>query len=157
MDQSGLQRDHLIESPLEQSETESWEEDWITAYTDHLKERLGRLKILDMTQMVDVEKIYTEVVVTDTIRRRQFRTIRDLMSALEADLEGAEFKGLRRLTLSAPENRLKAFDAVKQNRKLMVYGKLGAGKSMLLKGLALYFPELEPQEELIPVYISLRD
>lgn len=157
INQSGLYGDQPMDSPLEQSELENWEEDWVTAYAVHLKERLGRLKILDMTQMVDVEKIYTEVVVTDTIRRRQFRTIRDLMSALEADLEGSEFKGLRRLTLSAPENRLKAFDAVKQNRKLMVYGKLGAGKSMLLKGLALYFPELEAEEELVPVYISLRD
>ncbi|KAB8318009.1 NACHT domain-containing NTPase [Tolypothrix campylonemoides VB511288] len=119
-------------------------------------ERYGRMRVLDMTQPIKVNDIYTNVNILEKIPGRRWLGIDELLQ--ERKSEDFERFGLLRTT----EKRVSGQEAVKRYSKLMVLGKPGAGKTMFLKYLAIQCIEGHFQGDVmarlrVPIFITLKD
>jgi predicted NACHT family NTPase len=118
-----------------------------------VKERCGTMRVLDMTQPIELagnQGIYTDVNILEKITGRRRLKIAELL--VNAGLEGFE-----RFGLSSVEKRVPGLEAVKQDKKLIVLGKPGAGKTTFLKFLAISCIEGDFLNNLVPVFITLKD
>ncbi|MBD2104464.1 NACHT domain-containing NTPase [Leptolyngbya sp. FACHB-261] len=135
-------------------------DDWLERYQQYLRRKCGSMKVLSMTEPVNLDNIRTQVNVFKSIRGRKPRTIKEFLAALESGKD----QSLNRLTYMGDEERVDALEAVKHHCKLMIWGKPGAGKTTLLKHLALHFPIEhchhcpmgELKEPPIPIFIQLK-
>lgn len=125
--------------------------DWLSSYKKTIRHKCGTMQVLDMTQSVELDTIYTEVMVQK--RRRKQRSIEELLKTLD-DIENQN--NISRIS-QATDIRIKALEAVKQYRRLLVLGLPGCGKTTFLKFLALQFSKDESSDQLIPIYIPLRE
>ena len=117
----------------------------LKTYREWLKGKCSDISVLDMNQPIRLEEIYTEAHFLSSPRRR-------------AELEIAEaFSKSYRKSEDEQKFFLKAADVVTKNRKLMILGLPGAGKSTFLKRLALYHLDTPlGDENVLPVYLRLR-
>ncbi|BAY17602.1 hypothetical protein NIES21_34420 [Anabaenopsis circularis NIES-21] len=110
----------------------------------------GTMRILDMTQPVGLNDIYTNVNILEKITGRRRLGIDELLQQCTSD----DFNhfGLVKIT----EKRLPALAAVEKYSKLMILGKPGAGKTTFLKYLAIQCIKGEFQAERIPIFVTLK-
>ncbi|MBW4542015.1 MAG: NACHT domain-containing NTPase [Myxacorys chilensis ATA2-1-KO14] len=119
-----------------------------------VKERCGTMRVLDMTQPIELtgkQGIYTNVNILERITARDRREIAQLLQ--NAGLEEFDRVGLSRVR----EGRVAGIEAVKRHNKLMVLGKPGAGKSTFLKYLAMQCIEGYFFGDRVPLFITLKD
>ncbi|MBW4597628.1 MAG: NACHT domain-containing NTPase [Brasilonema angustatum HA4187-MV1] len=119
--------------------------------TPYIKQRCGTMQVLDMTQPIGLDNIYTDVNIFEKIIGRTRREIGELLQ--NCNLEDFDRFGLSKVT----QERVPGLQAVKKHSKLMVFGKPGAGKTTFLKYLAMQCIEGQFQKERFPIFITLKD
>ena len=104
-------------------------------------ERCGTMRVLDMTQPVDLDRIYTDVnIIKDVTGRRRIgydEVMEDVNRVSHGDIESG-------------------LDAVEEFQKLVVWGKPGAGKTTFMKYLAMSCLGDRFHGELVPIFVQLR-
>jgi predicted NACHT family NTPase len=118
---------------------------------DSIQERCGTMRVLDMSQPIGLNEIYTAVNILETITGSQRREIRDLMQGCTP--ENFDRLGLSKVT----QERVPGLQAVEKYSKLIVLGKPGAGKTTFLKHLAIQCNGGEFQANRVPIFITLKD
>ena len=113
-----------------------------------IQEWCGTMRVLDMTQPIELSKIYTNVNVLEKITpyRRKSRE--------EFDLEVEDFDRFGLGTVI--EERVSGLSAVEKYKKLTVLGKPGSGKTTFLKYLAIQCNQGEFKPNLVPIFITLK-
>jgi predicted NACHT family NTPase len=96
-----------------------------------IQERCGTMRVLDMSQPIGLNDIYTNVNILERITGRRRKEIAELLQ--ECNSEDFERFELGRIS----EERVPGLEAVEKYSKLMILGKPGAGKTTFLKYLAI--------------------
>lgn len=116
-----------------------------------IQEQCGKMRVLDMTQPIGLNDIYTNVNILEKITGRRRKEIYEL-------LEESNFGDFERFGLGEiKEKRVPGLEAVEKYSKLMILGKPGAGKTTFLKYLAIQSIEGKFKTELVPIFITLKD
>lgn len=115
-----------------------------------IQQKCGIIRVLDMSQPIELNDIYTDTYILEKITGRRRLEITDLLKICDWD----KFK---RLQVNSFEHRISALQAVKQYQKLIILGKPGAGKTTFLKYLAIQCNLGKLQENLVPIFITLKD
>lgn len=114
-------------------------------------DKCGFMRVLDMSQPINLDDIYTDVNILEKITGRRRLGIAELLAqAGVEDFERFSLSGTR-------EKRVPGLQAVEQYSKLMILGKPGAGKTTFLKHLAIQCVEGQFKPELVPLFITLKD
>lgn len=112
--------------------------------------RCGIMRVLDMTQPIQLNDIYTDVNILEKITGQRWIGNQLLQ---ETNFEDFERFGLSRIT----EERVPALKAVEKYSKLMILGKAGSGKTTFLKYLAIQCINGEFQSCMVPIFVNLKD
>ncbi len=112
-------------------------------------ERCGTMRVLDMTQPVDLDRIYTDVnIIKDVIGRRRI--------GYDEVMEVCTREHFDRFLVGTIKERVKGFEAVEEFQKLVVLGKPGAGKTTFMKYLAMSCLAGRFHGELVPIFVTLK-
>ncbi len=113
--------------------------------------RCGIIRVLDMSQPIGLNDIYTNVNILEKINGRRRLDIADLLKICVSD----EFErpGLGRIA----QDRVSGLEAVEKYSKLIVLGKPGAGKTTFLKHVAIQCCLGELQANRVPIFVTLKD
>ena len=118
---------------------------------DSIQTKCGSMRVLDMTQPIDLNSIYTNVNILEKITGRQRLELQELIQRCSSeDFERFSLSGVQ-------EARIPALEAVDKYPKLMILGKPGAGKTTFLKYVALTCIEGIFKPNLIPLFVTLKD
>jgi predicted NACHT family NTPase len=116
-----------------------------------IQKRCGTMRVLDMTQPITIDSIYTSVNILEKISRNQRHSVEELM-------DGCEVEEFDRFVLGTVlQERIPALKAVERHDKLMILGKPGAGKTTFLKWLALQCNEGGFLVDQVPFFITLKE
>jgi predicted NACHT family NTPase len=118
-----------------------------------IQERCGTMRVLDMSQPIGLNDIYTDVNILEKITGRRRVEISELLQGFNPESEDFDRFGLSRVT----EKRVPGLEAVEHYSRLMVLGKPGAGKTTFLKYLAIQCISGELQADRVPIFITLKD
>lgn len=113
--------------------------------------RCGTIRVLDMSQPIGLNDIYTKVNILEKITGRRRKEIPELL--LECTREKFDRVGLPRIT----EERVPGLDVIKKYANLIILGKPGAGKTTFLKYLAIECILGEALDKLVPIFVTLKD
>ena len=116
----------------------------------HIESRCGMVRVLDMSQPIDLNHIYTNVNILEKISRHQRLEVSDLLKI--GDVDEFERPNLGRIA----QERVLGVEAVNKYSKLVVLGKPGAGKTTFLKYIAMQCSSGQLQAHLVPIFISLK-
>ena len=113
-----------------------------------IQERCATMRVLDMSHPINLEDIYTGTDILEKITSRRRLGIAELLATYhESD----------RLGMSAiDESRVSSIEALTRYHKWMLLGKPGAGKTTLLKYTALKCSQGDIFNELVPIFVTLR-
>ncbi|PZU95372.1 MAG: hypothetical protein DCE90_12545 [Pseudanabaena sp.] len=112
-------------------------------------ERCGTMRVLDMTQPVDLDRIYTDVnIIKDVTGRRRI--------GYDEVMEVCTREHFDRFLVGTIKERVKGFEAVEEFQKLVVLGKPGAGKTTFMKYLAMSCLAGKFHGELVPIFVTLK-
>jgi predicted NACHT family NTPase len=114
------------------------------------QELCGTMRILDMTQPIELSQIYTDVNILEKLTALRRKTIDELLE--ECGYEDFDRFGLGKVV----ENRVLGVKAVEKYKKLIVLGKPGAGKTTFLRYLAIQCNQGLFQPQLVPIFIPLK-
>lgn len=117
----------------------------------YIQSKCGMMRVLDMSQPISLDGIYTNVNVLEAISSQQRLDITDLLKVCATD----EFHrpNLGRIV----RERVLGVAAVRKYDKLMILGKPGAGKTTFLKHVAIQCSSRQLQAERVPIFIALKD
>ncbi len=118
---------------------------------DSIITRCGIIRVLDMSQPIGLNDIYTKVNILEKITGRRRKEIPELL--LECTRENFDRVGLSRIT----EERIPGLDAILKYALLVILGKPGAGKTTFLKYLAIECILGEALDKLVPIFVTLKD
>ncbi|MGK7922119.1 MAG: NACHT domain-containing protein, partial [Trichodesmium sp.] len=110
----------------------------------------GTMKVLDMTQSIGLNDIYTNVNILEKITSR----IRKDIYQVQKEYNAENFERFEIGKVS--QERIPGIEIVKRYSKLMVLGKPGAGKTTFLKYLAIQCIDGDLLTHLVPIFITLR-
>lgn len=116
-----------------------------------IQKQCGTIRVLDMSQPIGLDDIYTKVNIIEKITGRRRKEIPELFQ--ECNLENFDRFGLSRIA----EERVPGLDAVNKYTKLMILGKPGAGKTTFLKHLASQCITGNVLNKLVPIFVTLKD
>jgi transcriptional regulator with XRE-family HTH domain len=115
-----------------------------------IKTKYSSMRVLDMTQPIDLNAIYTNVNILEQITGLQRLELKEL-------LQSFSLEDFERFSLSKPQELcIPALDAVDKYSKLMILGKPGSGKTTFLKYVALQCIEGKFKPHLIPLFVTLK-
>lgn len=115
-----------------------------------IQKRCGTMRVLDMTQPIELNKIYTSVNILEKITGRKRLEFSQLM-------ENCDPEHFDRFVLSkVTEERVPGLNVVERCSKLMVLGKPGAGKTTFLKYIATQCISGKLKKNYIPIFITLK-
>lgn len=117
----------------------------------HIQQKCGTMRVLDMSQPIELGEIYTNVNILEKITSRRRLGINELMQNL--DLNEFDRLGLGKIS----EKRISGEIAVENHSKLMILGKPGSGKTTFLKYIAIQCNSGIFRRSNIPIFISLKD
>ncbi len=122
-------------------------------FYETIQQRCGTMRVLDMTQPVGLNNIYTDVNILEKITGRRRLEIAKLQQNFDLEFHDFNRYGLTDIE----QKRVPGLEAVKNNSKLMVLGKPGAGKTTFLKYLAIQCIRGELQANQVPIFITLKE
>ena len=116
-----------------------------------MQQKCGIMRVLDMSQPIDLDDIYTNVNVLEKIIGRRRLGVAELLKVCVAD----DFNrpGLGQIV----QNRVPGLQALTNYPKLIVLGKPGSGKTTFLKHLASQCNSGKLETDKVPVFITLKD
>jgi len=117
---------------------------------DIIQEWCGTMRVLDMSQPVEMSRIYTDVNVLEKLSAHRRKTIKEFLA--ESNLEDLEKFGLGRIT----EKRVPGESAVVKYKKLILLGKPGSGKTTFVKYLAIQCNKGTFMQNLVPIFLNLK-
>ncbi len=112
-------------------------------------ERCGTMRVLDMTEPVDLDRIYTDVNILKDVTGRRRIGYDDVMEVCTRE-------HFDRFLVGTIQERVTGLKAVDEIQKLVVLGKPGAGKTTFMKYLAMSCIGGKFHEELVPIFVELR-
>lgn len=116
----------------------------------NIQQKCGIMRVLDMSQPIGLNDIYTNVNILEKISGRRRLEVADLLKVYPLKFDRP---GLGRIF----EQRVPGLEAVNQHSKLMVLGKPGSGKTTFLKYIAIRCSLGEFQIGKIPIFITLKN
>lgn len=116
-----------------------------------IQKSCGTMRVLDMTQPIDLGSIYTQVNILEKITGSKRVELHQLLENFSLE-ENFDRLGLCEIK----EKRVEGLEAVQNNDKLMVLGKPGAGKTTFLKYLAIQCNKEDFLKDRVPVFIPLK-
>ncbi|MGB3638513.1 MAG: NACHT domain-containing NTPase [Rivularia sp. (in: cyanobacteria)] len=122
-------------------------------FYETIEKRCGTMRVLDMPQPIGLNNIYTDVNILEQITGRRRLKIANLQQNFDPTFHDFNRYGLP----DVEQKRVPGLEAVKNNPKLMVIGKPGAGKTTFLKYLAIQCIRGELQANLLPIFITLKE
>jgi len=120
--------------------------EWLDCYREYMTVKCGTMRVLTMASPITSSSIYTEINVLKRIKGRKLNSNADSRTLPS---EAYYYKR----TIANDETS--ALNALEQYHKLFVWGGPGAGKTTLVKNLALHLIK-DGIGKLVPVYISLK-
>jgi predicted NACHT family NTPase len=117
----------------------------------NIQKRCGTMRVLDMSQPITIDSIYTSVNILEKISRNQRRSIEELQEECEVEDFDRFILGM------VKQKRILALEAVERHDKLMILGKPGAGKTTFLKWLALQCNGGRVLVDRVPFFITLKE
>ena len=118
---------------------------------DNIQDKCGSMRVLDMSQPIDLNAIYTTVNILEKITGRRRLEMAELLQSFSLET-------FERFSLSGVQDpRVPGLEAVSKYAKLMILGKPGAGKTTFLKHVALQCIEGAFKPTLVPLFITLKD
>ncbi|MBN3924852.1 NACHT domain-containing NTPase [Nostoc sp. NMS4] len=118
-----------------------------------IQELCGTMKVLDMSQPIPLNDIYTDVNILENITGRKRLKISQLLDSFDSESQDCGRFGLSKVI----EERVPGLIAVERYSKLMVLGKPGAGKTTFLKNLALQCINGQFTTDTVPIFITLNE
>jgi predicted NACHT family NTPase len=115
-----------------------------------LQQKCGFMRVLDMSQPMALNDIYTNVNLLEKINGRRRLDIAALLKVCTA-------KELDRPGLGGNNVPIQGLEAVQRYPKLIVLGKPGAGKTTFLKHIALQCKHGLLKGDRVPIFIPLKD
>ena len=116
-----------------------------------IKKRCGKMQVLDMTQSIGLDDIYTQVNILQSITDSFRYSIKDLMDKCNLnELERFNFGKIK-------QKRVSGLTAVKENPQMMIWGKPGSGKTTFLKYIAIQCLGNKLLGDHVPIFITLKD
>jgi len=147
------QQSHPITEPVENNlDTDALVQEVRHKIQPSIQEQCGTMKVLDMTQPIGLEDIYTNVNILEKIIGRRRLALNEMLQDFDLSSEEFDRCGLGQIT----EQRVPGLDAVKRDSKLLVLGKPGAGKTTFLKYLAIQCTNSQVLGKRVPVFITLK-
>ena len=130
----------------------------ITSLVNQLREqvkadietRCGTMRILDMSQPIGLNDIYTKVNILEKINARRRKNIAELT-------ENCDTENFDRFNFGQVKEKIPGKEAVNKYRTLLILGKPGAGKTTFLKHLAIQCNRGLFQGDLVPFFITLKE
>ncbi len=117
-----------------------------------VKKECGKMRVLDMEQDIALGEIYTDVNILETLTAKQRLGLEDLQGLFNSELEDFE-----RLGWGKAQKRVSGLEAVQSHRKLMIWGKPGAGKTTFLKYIAMECLAERVGTDCFPIFLSLKE
>ncbi|BAY12116.1 NACHT domain-containing protein [Calothrix sp. NIES-2098] len=160
-DRLDLEWEEIVTQPASETKLEQTQDTHIdiTFITQEIREKIkplilercGTMRVLDMTQPVGLEDIYTNVNILEKITGQRRKEIAEFLK----DFTDGDFErfGLGKIT----EKRVSGQEAVEKHPKLMILGKPGAGKTTFLKYLAIQCIAGKFQSERVPIFVTLKN
>jgi predicted NACHT family NTPase len=112
-------------------------------------DRCGTMRVLDMTEPVDLDRIYTDVnIIKDVSGRRRI--------GYDEVMEVCTREHFDRFLVGTIQKRVTGLKAVDEIQKLVVLGKPGAGKTTFMKYLAMSCLGNRFHGELVPIFVTLK-
>ncbi len=119
----------------------------------YIQEKCGTMKVLTMSQPIELNEIYTNVNILEKITGTRVLKIATMLENFNPESENFDRFGLgNRVGKSRP-----GINTVKNYPKLMVLGKPGAGKTTFLKHLAMECCFGNFMNDRIPIFITLKN
>ncbi|PZO35415.1 MAG: transcriptional regulator [Pseudanabaena frigida] len=116
---------------------------------EDIRERCGTMRVLDMSQPVDLDRIYTDVnIIKDVIGRQRI--------GYDEVMEFNTREHFEHFLVGTIKERVMGFEAVEEFQKLVVLGKPGAGKTTFMKYLAMSCLAGRFHGELVPIFVTLK-
>jgi predicted NACHT family NTPase len=113
-----------------------------------IQERCATMRVLDMSQPLNLESIYAGTDILEKITSRRRLGIADLL---------ATYHGRDRFEIETiNDDRVSSNDTLNRYSKLIFLGKPGAGKTTLLKYTALKCSQGDIFGDLVPIFVTLR-
>ncbi|MBE9192352.1 NACHT domain-containing NTPase [Gloeocapsopsis crepidinum LEGE 06123] len=116
-----------------------------------IQQRCGLMRVLDMSQPIELNNIYTKVNLLKKITGRRRLELTDLLKVCAPD----EFE--RPNFGEVTQNSISGLEALQEYTKLVVLGKPGAGKTTFLKHIALQCINGKLKDNRVPILIALKD
>ncbi|MEO1590859.1 MAG: NACHT domain-containing protein, partial [Cyanobacteria bacterium J06632_22] len=132
---------------VEKAETDKLVNDIHRRIRDSIDRSCRTMRVLDISQPICVEEIYTEVKILRQISSNRHVHISDLTTDLFDPVKSEQRSGPRQPGL----------DCIMQHRRLMILGKPGSGKTTFLKYIAVLCNQQKQLPDYLPFFIQLRD
>ena len=117
-----------------------------------VKKECGKMRVLDMEQDIALGEIYTDVNILENLTAKQRLGLEELHCLFNSEL--ADFE---RLGWGKAQKRVSGLEAVQDHRKLMIWGKPGAGKTTFLKYIAMECLAERLGTDCFPIFLSLKE
>lgn len=146
----------VVPKPIEQNQDKSigintLVEELRKKIQQSIQERCGTMRVLDMSQPIGLNDIYTNVNILEKITGRRRKEIVELLK--DSSSEDLERFGLGRIT----DKRVPGLNTVEKYTNLIIFGKPGAGKTTFLKYVAIQCIEGNFQADRVPIFVTLKD
>ena len=117
-----------------------------------VRKECGKMRVLDMEQDIALGEIYTYVNILENLTAKQRLGLEELHGLFNSEL--ADFE---RLGWGKAQKRVSGLEAVQDHRKLMIWGKPGAGKTTFLKYIAMECLAEQLGADCLPIFLSLKE
>lgn len=118
---------------------------------EDIKKRCGTMRVLDMTQPVDTDSIYTDVNILEKVSGKTRSEISQLIQECGVKEFDRFFLG------NVRQERVDGLEAIDRYNLLMILGQPGAGKTTFLKRLAMLCSSGKRWSDRVPMFVSLKE